>query len=248
MGDLLGPAGWRVTRVSILEIILNPFAQDPAYHAFADSRTLLGIPNFWNVVSNLALLISGAWGLVFLAKNSLAGGPLRHVWATFFLGLVLTAFGSGYYHLGPDNASLAWDRLAMTVGFMSLFALVIGEYLSAAWANRLLIFLLLIGAGSVWYWLRTETQGIGDLRPFALVQFLPMLLVPVIMILRREQSDMGPYLVGMMVFYAGAKIVEHYDALIYAAGELMSGHALKHVFAALAGASLLLGLHRRLDD
>lgn len=234
--------------MSILEIVLNPFAQDPAYHAFADTRTLLGIPNFWNVVSNLALLIAGAWGLIYLAKNSLAGELLRPIWATFFLALILTAFGSGYYHLNPDNASLAWDRLAMTIGFMSLFALVIGEYVSATWANRLLIFLLLIGAGSVWYWLRTEIQGVGDLRPFALVQFLPMLLVPLIMILRRERSDMGLYLVGMMVFYAGAKIVEYYDAPIFTAGELISGHSLKHVFAALAGGSLLLGLHRRLDD
>jgi len=231
--------------VNIAEIVLNPFAQDLAYHAFADNRRLLGIPNFWNVTTNLPLLVAGAWGLAFVAKNPGAGAPLRAIWAAFFLGLLLTAIGSSYYHLDPDNASLGWDRLAMTIGFMSLFALVIGEYLSAEWANRLLIPLLLVGAGSVYYWLRTETQGVGDLRPFGLVQFLPMLLVPLIMILRRERSDMGAYLVGMMVFYAAAKIVEYYDAPIYAAGELVSGHSLKHVLAALAGASLLLGLQRR---
>ena len=231
--------------MSIVEIIFNPFAQDPAYHAFADSRMLLGIPNFWNVVSNLPLLAVGAWGLLLVARSPRAAQPLTRVWIAFFLGLVLTAFGSGYYHLEPDNASLGWDRMAMTVGFMGLFALVIGEYLSARWANGLLLPLLLIGLGSVQYWLRTETQGVGDLRPFGLVQFLPMLLVPLILLLRRGRSDLTPWLIGMMLFYAGAKIVEYYDAPIFAAGAIMSGHALKHVLAALAGASVLLGLKRR---
>lgn len=231
--------------MSVLKMLFGPLAQDPAYHAFADGRTLLGVPNFWNVVSSLPFLIVGVWGLVFLARYPGTVTHLRGVWRVFFIGIILTMFGSGYYHLAPDNASLGWDRLTMVIAFMSLFALVIGEYLSAEWANRLLIPLLLVGAGSVYYWLRTETQGVGDLRPFGLVQFLPMLLVPLIMILRRERSDMGAYLVGMMVFYAAAKIVEYYDAPIFAAGELISGHSLKHVLAALAGASLLLGLQRR---
>lgn len=233
--------------MSIVEIVLNPFAQDPAYHAFADSRTLLGIPNFWNVVSNLPLLVVGAWGLIRVARKPQFAKSLPFVWVAFFCGLLFTAFGSGYYHLGPDNASLAWDRVAMTVGFMGLFTLVIGEYLSVAWANRLLLPLLLIGVGSVYYWLWTEARGVGDLRPFGLVQFLPMLLVPLIMLLRRGRSDLTPWLIGMILFYAGAKIVEYYDAPIYAAAGLMGGHALKHVLAALAGASLLLGLHRRHD-
>lgn len=231
--------------MTVIEIILNPFAQDPAYHAFADDRTLLGIPNFWNVASNLPLLVVGAWGLIFVARYPQSANSLPYVWVAFFSGLLLTAFGSGYYHLSPDNASLGWDRAAMTIGFMGLFTLVIGEYLSIAWAKRLLLPLLLIGAGSVFYWLWTEAQGAGDLRPFGLVQFLPMLLVPLVMLLRRGRTDLTPWLLGMIVFYAGAKIVEYYDAPIYAAGELMSGHALKHLLAAMAGASLLFGLQHR---
>ncbi|RPJ59548.1 MAG: hypothetical protein EHM24_27820 [Acidobacteria bacterium] len=27
--------------------------QDPSYHHFADQRTILGVPHFWNVASNL---------------------------------------------------------------------------------------------------------------------------------------------------------------------------------------------------
>lgn len=232
----------------MLRLLLSPLAQDPAYHAFADDRTLLGIPNFWNVVSNLPFLVVGGWGLVMLARHPGAVARLRGAWTVFFVGVLATMPGSAYYHLDPHDASLGWDRLAMVIAFMGLFALVIGEYLSAQWANRLLAPLLFMGVGSVYYWLRTEAQGAGDLRPYALVQFLPMLLVPFIVLLRRGRSDLGPCFGLMIVFYAAAKIFEFYDASVFAAGELMSGHAIKHVLAALGAASLLLGLYRRAHD
>ncbi|MDH5618564.1 MAG: alkaline phytoceramidase [Gammaproteobacteria bacterium] len=231
--------------MTLLEELLRPLAQDPAYHAFADGRSMLGIPNFWNVVSSLPFLVIGVWGLVFLARNPGTAARLRAAWAVFFVGIVATAFGSGYYHLAPDNASLGWDRLAMVVAFMGLLAIAVGEYLSPAWANRLLVPLLLAGLGSVGYWLDSEARGAGDLRPYALIQFLPMLLVPALVLLRRGRSDLGPYFGLLIVFYAAAKIFEFYDAPVFAAGELMSGHAIKHVLAALGAASLLLGLGRR---
>ena len=231
--------------MSVLKTLFSPLAQDPAYHAFADGRTLLGIPNFWNVVSSVPFFIVGVWGLVFLARHPDTATHLRGVWMVFFIGILLTMFGSGYYHLAPDNGSLGWDRLTMVIAFMSLFALVIGEYVSTEWANRLLVPLLLIGVGSVYYWLSTEAQGAGDLRPYALVQFLPMLLVPIIVLLRRGRSDLGPWFGLMIVFYVAAKLFEFYDASVFAAGGLMSGHAIKHVLASLGAACLLLGLHRR---
>jgi hypothetical protein len=229
----------------MLEMLLSPLAQDPAYHAFADDRTLLGIPNFWNVVTSVPFFVVGAWGLMFLAKHPDTVPGLRSIWTVFFIGILVTMFGSGYYHLAPDNASLGWDRLAMVIGFMGLFALVIGEYLSKHWANRLLKPLLLVGAFSVWYWLSTEARGAGDLRPYAVVQFLPMVMVPLIILLRRGHSDLGPYFGLMIVFYAAAKIFEFYDETVFTAGELLSGHAIKHLLAALGAASLLAGLHRR---
>jgi hypothetical protein len=41
-------------------LLLPPISQDQSYHQFADQRTILGIPNFWNVVSNFPLLRSAA--------------------------------------------------------------------------------------------------------------------------------------------------------------------------------------------
>ena len=229
--------------MTILDLLSSPIAQDPAYHLFADNRTLLTIPNFWNVMSNLPFVVVGVLGYRTALRNT--ADPLHNAWLVFFAGIFLTAFGSGYYHLAPDNDSLSWDRLTMTIGFMSFVAIVIGEYLSVDWGKRLLAPLLVVGAASVFYWLHTESVGAGDLRPYALVQFLPMLLVPVIVITRRARSDLGPYIAWLIAFYVAAKVAEHYDAEIFAVGKLLSGHSLKHVFAAIAPACLLVGLRKR---
>jgi len=126
--------------VTIADLLSSPIAQDPNYHLFADHRTLLAIPNFWNVMSNLPFLIVGTLG--FRASLQITEDPLRNAWLVFFAGVFLTAFGSGYYHLAPDNDTLAWDRLTMTIGFMSFVAIIIGEYLSIPWGRRLLVPLL----------------------------------------------------------------------------------------------------------
>jgi len=229
--------------VTLIELLGSPIAQDPAYHLFADDRTLLGIPNFWNVVSNIPFMVVGALGFQVAWENRQE--PLRIVWLAFFAGIFLTALGSGYYHFAPDNESLAWDRLTMTIGLMSFVAIVIGEYLSVDWGKRLLVPLLIAGAASVYYWIHTESLGAGDLRPYAAVQFLPMLVVPIIVIARRSRSDLGPYIVCMIGIYVLAKIPEHYDAEVLAMGNLLSGHSIKHILSALAPACLLIGLRKR---
>ena len=224
--------------------VADPIAQDPAYHLFADQRSMFGIPNFLDVISNLPFAIVGAAGLYFMSRD--AGIPSnRLAWHIFFVGVFLTAFGSGYYHLAPDNDTLVWDRLPMTIAFMGFVSIVIGEYLSEPLAKRLLLPLLVAGAASVFYWAHTEALGRGDLRAYALVQFLPMLLIPLVVLLYRDRSNLGPYIGLMIIFYIAAKLLEFFDGAVFTAGGIVSGHSLKHVFAAMAPASLLYGLRER---
>jgi len=221
-----------------------PIPQDPAYHRFADGRTLFGIPNALNVLSNAPFLVFGAWGL--LAPPRLHVPPvLRPAYGVFFAGILLTAFGSGYYHLAPANAPLVWDRLPMTIGFAGLFAIVVGEFLSLPAALRLLWPLLAAGLASVGYWAWTEARGGGDLRPYAIVQFLPMLLTIVILARYRGTNTLRGWFAAMVACYVLAKLAEFLDAGLFAAGAIISGHSLKHLFAAGVPAILLAGLARR---
>ncbi len=116
---------------------LAPRVPQPlSYHDFADQRALAGIPNFGDVASNLLFAASGAWGLFFLlgkrAQEHFVDPRERWAYVFVFLGLLLTAFGSAYYHLAPDNARLVWDRLPMTLAFMGLVSAMISERVSVA--------------------------------------------------------------------------------------------------------------------
>ena len=232
--------------VIIAVAMVDPIAQDPLYHVFADQRPMVGVPNFMNVMSNLPFLIVGILGWRIIASNAETVTPAtRLAWIVFFFGISLTAFGSGYFHLEPNNDTLVWDRIPMTIGFMSLVSIIISEYFSPQLGKRLLLPLLFVGIGSVVYWAHTESLGTGDLRPYAIVQFLPMLLIPLTIILYKTRSDLGRYVWWMIGFYVAAKVAEQLDDNLYSFGTAMSGHTLKHLLASLAPASLLYALTQR---
>jgi hypothetical protein len=231
-------------------VFVPPIPQDPAYHLFADSREVFGIPNFWNVASNLPFLVVGWWGMVFVWRHGSAAcaAGLELAYFVFFAGIFLTGFGSGYYHLDPGNDPLVWDRLPMTIGFSGLFSIVTGEFLSPRLGRAILIPLVIAGALSVEYWAFTEARGAGDLRAYAMFQFLPLLLVPFILAFRTPVVGAASYYWIMLLCYVFAKIAELLDAGIFSAGEIISGHSLKHLLAALAAAVLLYGLAQRLQS
>jgi hypothetical protein len=224
-----------------------PIAQPLAYHRFADTRTLLGMPNFWNVISNLPFLFVGLAGLAAIMGGKARGGlpELRWMYAFFFLGVALVCFGSGYYHYSPNNQTLVWDRLPMAMAFTCFVAIMIGEYFSPRLAWKAWLPLVAMGACSVWYWHYTEGQGRGDLRWYALVQFLPLLLLPLVFWLFPSRLTGVGYLWAMIGWYALAKVLEEFDALLFSAGHAMSGHALKHVAAAAGMYCFVLAVRNR---
>jgi Ceramidase len=214
-------------------LVVPPIAQDPGYHGFADTRTFFRVANFWNVVSNLPFLLVG--GLALARAGRLP--PRTHAvgYVVFSLGVLLVAAGSAWYHRAPSTQTLVWDRLPMTIAFMAFFALSVGIHVSAR-AGRLLLWpALASGAGSVAWWYATELQGHGDLRPYGLVQFLPMVLILVILLLHRVRGTGARYTWAALAAYAGAKLAERYDAAFFnLADGALSGHSVKHALAALA--------------
>lgn len=231
----------------VATLFISPIPQDPAYHHFADQRMILGIPNFWNVVSNLPFLLVGLLGLQAIRTGELPGGlhALRPVCWTFFIGVSFVAFGSGYYHWAPSNTTLIWDRLPMTVSFMAFCSAIVGEYIDTAAGRRLLLPLLAVGLGSAIYWYLGELHGNGDLRPYALVQFLPMLLIPLILILYPPRLVPTGYLWGVVVAYGAAKLAELGDGQILHVLGAFSGHSIKHLLGAFGAYGFLLALQRR---
>lgn len=225
---------------------LEPIPQDPRYHSFADSRTLLGIQNLINVLSNCSFLVVGFLGL-FASRSKefvLDSADMRLAYHVFFIGVIFVGLGSAYYHLNPTNATLVWDRLPMTVSFMALLAMIIADCLSPNIGKALLGPLIGIGVASIGYWYGTELLEVGDLRPYGVVQFLPMVLIPVMLSLFGTRSLRSTFLWATLGTYLLAKVVEFFDVELYAITGFMSGHSLKHVIAALATAWVILACQK----
>ena len=219
-------------------ILTGAIAQDPAYHLFADRRLLLSIPHAHNVLSNLPFALIGGLGLITLLSQRGAGQAARAMYLVFFGAVFVTALGSAYYHLDPNDLTLLWDRLPMAIGFMSILAAISAERIDAGLARALFPWLLIAGAGSVLYW-----HWSGDLRLYALVQF-GSLAALIAVLLRQRGPDSGLLWLALGC-YLMAKIFEAADAQIFElSGQLVSGHALKHVAAAIAPLSIWLRLLR----
>ncbi|MBM4189277.1 MAG: hypothetical protein FJ210_01005 [Betaproteobacteria bacterium] len=233
-----------------LAFLVPPIAQPLSYHDFADQRGCLGLPNCLDTASNAPFVLAGAWGL-----HVLFGAKFRPVfidprerrpYALFFFAVVLIGLASAYYHLAPDNAGLAWDRAAMALAFMAWLSAVIAERVGARVGLALLIPLCAIGQAAVIYWTWSETQGAGDLRPWLLVQLMPILLVPLLLWRYPPRYSHGRVALTVVGLYLVALLFDLGDRAVFAFTDgIIGGHALKHAVAALAAWLVAHQLHRR---
>ncbi len=220
---------------------LEPIPQDPGYHLFADSREFFGIPNFNDVVSNIGFTLVGLLGLFLVIgegrRTLFAESVDARPYGIFFIAVALVGVGSVYYHWAPSNERLFWDRLPMAIAFMAITSATVADRIDAKAGNGWLLLLLLAGgAASLMYWHWTESLGRGDLRLYALVQFYPMLALPVVIALfPRHRYTAGPYLTWVIIWYALSKVLEYFDGEVFELlGHTVSGHTLKHLAAAVA--------------
>ncbi len=225
--------------VAIVAVLTVPIPQDPSYHDFADRRALLGIPNFGDVMSNVPLFLVGALGIAFLLgrPNDASGetGPLRWPFLVYFVGVALVALGSSYYHYAPTNETLFWDRLPMSIAFMALLSAFVVDRIQVKAGLVLLPLLVFLGMFSVIYWHLTEQAGQGDLRLYAVVQFFPILAIPIICFLFSPLKLHARYVVAMACLYGLAKVFEFFDhETFHLLDETVSGHTLKHLSAGAA--------------
>jgi hypothetical protein len=230
-------ASWRVALLvllvvgSLAAVMLVPpplLAWDLGYPGFADRRSFLGIPNFANVVSNLAFLVVGCAGLWLSLSRRVDGA--RASWTVFFFGVSLVSVGSAYYHWAPRNDTLVWDLFPITIGFMGLFAALLCEHVSARSERWLLGAAILVGLASVLYW-----RFFDDLRPYVWIQVAALLMIPVALVLFRNERGGERFLIVGFACYGLAKVAEVFDHPIFdLTGAWIGGHTLKHLLAALA--------------
>jgi hypothetical protein len=214
-----------------------PFAQPLSYHDFADRREFLGVANFGDVASNLPFLYVGVAGLWAIRRGGRAAfieNEERWPYVFFFTGVLLTAFGSSYYHLAPGNGRLVWDRLPITMAFMGLVAALVADRVGVRLGRALTLPAVVVGLASVWYWQWTAAHGVENLMPYLILQGYTIVMVLMLALLFPSRYTHASMIYGVFLWYAAAKLLELGDRPVFAVGGLVSGHTLKHLASGLA--------------
>ncbi len=219
--------------------------QDLSYHNFADDCKHFGTPNFWNVISNLPFLFCGS--LFFKLRNN-SEPFFKSIAILMGIGFILTGLGSAYYHLEPNNNTLVWDRIPMTIVFVSFFLLLVHQCVSKTIAKYSLVPLLISGILSVVYWIYTEGQGDGDLRWYIVIQFYPLVATFIILVSSWKNIKGRSWILLAFLFYILAKIFEtQLDELLFK-NYHFSGHSIKHLFSACSGVALYYWIKKTIQS
>jgi hypothetical protein len=229
-------------------LVHGPVPQPSHYHDFADQRAALGLAHVADVISNLGFALVGLFGLRCLARYwsapALAAG--RDGWLLFFTALLLTSLGSAAYHLAPDNARLVWDRLPIALACAGLLAACWRETIGVGrWVTPAL---LASALASVAWWRYTDLRGLGDLRPYLLLQFLPLVLLPLLQWQHEARRTERLAVAAAMGLYLTSKVFEWADQAVFHALVVVSGHTIKHLLATLAAALIAGVLAGRLAE
>ncbi|WP_292918684.1 alkaline phytoceramidase [Nitrosomonas sp.] len=239
--------------VIIAAMLLPPTPQSVEYHYFADQRSFIGIPNFNDVISNLAFLLSGGAGLVFLWRvQGMTTQTTFHnrkeslpYWVLFF-SVVIVALGSIYYHWTPNTDRLLWDRIPIVMTIAALLSAALIERVSSTIGLRALPLLIIFAVLSVLYWYWTEQQGAGNLNFYIVMQFYLILLIVWVSLCFPSRYSHGNDIYQIIALYAFAKLVELLDESIFVWTDgWISGHTLKHLIAAYAAYRIVLILRKR---
>ena len=241
-----------VAAMALIVFLFPAIPQSEAYHHFADTRTFAGIPNALDVLSNAFFLIVGLLGVRYVLrgpKDSRVSGFLdpRERWPyfIFFLGVALTTFGSAYYHAHPDDARLVWDRLPMTLGFMSLLAATLNERVSVNTGSFALAPLLIFGVASVLYWSVTQAQRprrSAAVRPRA-IRLLGSPVAAGRVVSSALHARLGPDRLPRDL--CACESIRSRRPPHFQLGGIVSGHALKHIAAAVSAYWILRMLQLR---
>ena len=215
----------------LLAIFLPAIAQNQNYHNFIDQRTFFGIKNTSNTLSNLAFIMVGLWGLINFYKNKYIkiSNSFSVLLNLFFISIILTGLSSSYYHLSPNDFTLVFDRLALSLVFAVVLTMLASIRISERSGFHTLAELIILAPLSVLLW-----NYNGNLKPYAVLQFGGIIIIVLTLLLTKAQKQ-SPCFASLIILYGFAKVAEFYDVEIFNLSQnLISGHTLKHLIGALA--------------
>lgn len=204
-----------------------PTQDNSSYFNFAGERS-------HNVFSNFPFLIIGILGIYTFGKKNFKNN-FRVSGYIFSIGVVVTAFGSGYFHYNPDPATLFWDRLAMAISFSGMLGMITTDRIIPQLKTGFVYMILFLSVLSVINW----SFGNHDLRPYLILQFVGGFYVLLAAVCTPSNILQNKKIYLSLFFYVLAKFFELYDQQILDLVNVTNGHSLKHLSAAVSAFLLL---------
>jgi hypothetical protein len=128
---------------------------------------------------------------------------------------------------------------------MSFFAFIIYTCIDRKAGFKSFFILNIVGVISVIYWAVSESTGEGDLRWYGMVQFFPVLAIPLILILYKPSFELKKRIILILLFFGVAKVTERYNYELYQLFKhRISGHSLKHLFMICAIWTIILMMRK----
>ncbi|MDO6706827.1 hypothetical protein [Photobacterium sp. 1_MG-2023] len=242
--------------ILLLVLLQSPVLLPPDVDTVTSSRQISDMHPLHVIVTSLPLAIVGFMGIRMLSQipkkqaDRVVEPEIATAYFLFFQALLATSLGAAYYDLLPTPFGLMLDRIPGAIALVSLYCIVLSEYVRPALGTKLLFPLNVYAVFSVtyWYWMTTTASGTAALSAYMLVQLLPILHLPLILLLYEGRGPDRRYYLATFVCYGLAAGAEYLDAGIWDMTEgVISGHCVKHLLAACAGGWVYLMLRQRLS-
>ncbi len=233
---------WALFALIVLVLLATGHINQLAhYHDFADQTRWLLLPNGKDVWSNVGLILIGLWACYGLKRVHIPFTG-RISACVLVSAIVLTGLGSSYYHLQPNDFSLIWDRLPISLICAGLLGMVF-QYTHQRSDGVVLSSAVVFAVLGVWYW-----HVSGDLRLYLGMQVFTILALPLWLWQARAPRAITMALLWAIGFYIVSKVTEALDMQIFTAtAHLISGHTLKHLFATMAMACVVVAMRAMLQ-
>lgn len=204
-------------------------------HQYADERSWLGLRGAANVWVNLAMFAAGAWGW-HVTRAGRWPAQLRMPWQLFHLCAMLSAVASGLYHADTGDLLFVLAHVFSAAGFVMLTLGMLAERVHSRFGTPLTCLLVLCGvatAGLVVLFGHSQPNGL-DMRPLLLLEIVPVLVIPAGALSLPGRVTRASDWIGVLTFYALAKLMQSCDALVLEMSGWISGHTLMHLMLTAA--------------
>ena len=215
---------------------MPPVALDISPYHFACDGEIFGIPHFWNLLTNVPLLLLGVHGLRRARKLARDGRAVSFNWIGIWISTIAIGLGSIAYHGWLTPWGLALDRIAIS-GLIAFFLAHTADVALGIGPSRRLSFGLLVACqATVLVWILGGTAWI-----YGVLQAVGGVAVLAVFVRGgwRARRGLGPLSVSprpvylFALCYGLAKLFELYDEPVCELTGFLGGHPIKHVFSAL---------------